>query len=267
MLFEVENGFLKSYTEEENGVTEVTIPKNVKTIGYRAFLNCTTLTSITIPNNVNTIGGYVFEGCTSLTSIIIPDSVKSVGAGIFCRCDSLTKISIPEHLNDIEKRPEFYELPEGVKVFVRPKEETKKASNPPAKPEKEPAPAKNIPLQKLPKKTETEMIFDYFRLSGNEDAKLYIELHINEFVKFLIDKQNVDYINQITESTDFLTADNIDALLDYSISEVKKGGSFEIQFLLTNHKAKICGLFSSKKEETTPPAPEPPEEIQPKRAE
>lgn len=265
MSFKIKGGTLKDYTEE-NGITEITIPQAVKIIAYRAFFDCATLSNITIPQTVTTIGGCAFEGCSSLTSIIIPDSVKSIGAGVFSHCDSLAKISIPEHLNDIEKRPEFYELPPNVKIFVRPKEETKTDSPTLTEPPKESAPPKEIPPQKLPSKTETEMIFDYFRLSGNEDAKLYIELHINEFVKFLIDKQNVGYINQITENTEFLTADNIDALLDYSIAKVKKGGSFEIQFLLTNHKARLCGLFSSAK--SAPPAnPEPSEEIQPKGAE
>ena len=44
------------------------IPEGVTTIGYAAFLNCSSLTSIEIPEGVTSIGGYAFSGCSSLTS-------------------------------------------------------------------------------------------------------------------------------------------------------------------------------------------------------
>lgn len=49
MGFEIENGVLIKYMEE-NGVTEVTIPYGVTSIGYDAFYGCKSLTGITIPN-------------------------------------------------------------------------------------------------------------------------------------------------------------------------------------------------------------------------
>ena len=42
-------------------------------------MSCTGLTSITIPNSVTSIGGYAFYSCSSLTSVTIPDSVTSIG--------------------------------------------------------------------------------------------------------------------------------------------------------------------------------------------
>lgn len=41
-----------------NGVTY-----SVTSIGYRAFFDCTGLTSITIPNSVTSIGEFAFSGC------------------------------------------------------------------------------------------------------------------------------------------------------------------------------------------------------------
>jgi hypothetical protein len=43
------------------------------------FSDCTGLTSVTIPSGVTSIGWYAFSDCTGLTSVTIPDSVTSIG--------------------------------------------------------------------------------------------------------------------------------------------------------------------------------------------
>ncbi len=55
--------------------------KPITLIGWKAFLNCDSLTNVEIGNSVTEIGWRAFEGCTSLTSITIPDSVTSIGGG------------------------------------------------------------------------------------------------------------------------------------------------------------------------------------------
>ena len=98
--FEIENGVLMDYIEEE-GVTEVTIPDGVTGIGDRAFSDCTGLKSITIPDSVTSIGKYAFSDCTGLESITIPDSVMSIGKYAFSDCTGLESITIPDSVMSI----------------------------------------------------------------------------------------------------------------------------------------------------------------------
>lgn len=50
------------------------------------FEGCTGLTSITIPDGVTSIGPYVFKDCSGLTSVTIPDSVTEISPGAFENC-------------------------------------------------------------------------------------------------------------------------------------------------------------------------------------
>ena len=74
------------------GLTSVTIPNSVTSIGGQAFTGCTSLTSVTIGNSVTYIGSIAFSGCTGLTSVTIPNSVTSIGSYAFSGCTGLTSI-------------------------------------------------------------------------------------------------------------------------------------------------------------------------------
>ena len=83
-------------------ITNITIPNSVTSIEEYAFESCTSLTSITIPNNVTNIGEYAFDCCTSLKSITIPNSVTSIGENAFSGCESLTSITISKSVTSIK---------------------------------------------------------------------------------------------------------------------------------------------------------------------
>ena len=77
-----------------SGLTSITIPNSVTSIGEGAFSDCSGLTSITIPNSVTSIGSSAFSDCSGLTSITIPNSVTSIGEQAFNGCTSLDTLSL-----------------------------------------------------------------------------------------------------------------------------------------------------------------------------
>ena len=76
------------------GLTSVTIPTSVKTIGWYAFSGCTGLTSISIPDNVTTIDWFAFSNCTGLTSVTIGNGVTCIDASAFAGCTNLTTVTV-----------------------------------------------------------------------------------------------------------------------------------------------------------------------------
>ena len=105
-------------------IQNITIPKNVKNIGYGAFAYCTELETITFEANSNLteIGGAAFGICsslrtinledtklegigaqaffnTALESVYLPSSVTSIGMGSFYNCINLNSITFEEGTN------------------------------------------------------------------------------------------------------------------------------------------------------------------------
>ena len=77
------------------GITTVSIPGTVRSLGSAAFNWCQSLNHVVIPYGVTTVNG--FSGCTSLTDITIPYSVLIIGPAAFYDCTALTDLDfIPD---------------------------------------------------------------------------------------------------------------------------------------------------------------------------
>ena len=90
------------------GLTSITIPDSVTSIGGFAFSYCISLENITLSNSVTRIDECTFDLCTNLTSITIPDSVTSIGGWAFSGCESLSRITIPDSVTSIGDWAFFY---------------------------------------------------------------------------------------------------------------------------------------------------------------
>jgi hypothetical protein len=85
-----------------SGLTSLTIPDSVTSIGDRAFLNCLSLASITIPKNVTTIGIQAFASNTigissHLATITVDDGNTAYSSqdGVLYDKDKTTLIQYP----------------------------------------------------------------------------------------------------------------------------------------------------------------------------
>ena len=84
-----------------SGLASITIPSSVTSLGQSCFSGCGGLTSITIPSSVTSLGRYCFSDCSGLTSITIPSSVTSLGEYCFSWCSGLTSITIPSSVTSL----------------------------------------------------------------------------------------------------------------------------------------------------------------------
>ena len=118
--FNIENGRLIEYLGTDtnvvvpNGVAEIggscfadstirsiIFPNTLKTIGFRAFINCKMLTDVTIPDSVTTISDKAFMNCEGLEKIKLSKNIKSIPWKCFFGCSSLESIVIPEGVTTI----------------------------------------------------------------------------------------------------------------------------------------------------------------------
>ncbi len=117
---------------EMDGLKTVTLPKKLKTIGYKAFEGCVALNKLVLPATVKSIGFECFYNCESLVTVgpvgsgcnlefswknkipaeaftgnnmlsglTVPEGITSIGKQAFFGCGRLVSIKLPDSLKTI----------------------------------------------------------------------------------------------------------------------------------------------------------------------
>lgn len=85
------------------GLTSVTFPNTITSLGYNMFYGCSSLTSVNLPSGLTSIGSHAFHNCAALTTVTIPSTVQNIYDWSFARCQSLTNITLPNSLKWIDQ--------------------------------------------------------------------------------------------------------------------------------------------------------------------
>lgn len=93
------------------GLTSVTIPSSIETIGEYAFLNCRSLRTVDFApdSQLTTIKSHAFYFCFFLYGITLPDSLTSLGDNAFKNCSALTSLDLSQtQLTSIENNTFYF---------------------------------------------------------------------------------------------------------------------------------------------------------------
>ena len=95
-------GVMPDYTSKDDQpwkafraeIEKITVADGVKTVGKRAFYECSKLTSITLPASVTELGYQAFSKCTALKNIALPSGIKTIRSQAFVNCTALTTFDV-----------------------------------------------------------------------------------------------------------------------------------------------------------------------------
>ena len=85
-----------------SGLTSLSLPSGITSIGWEAFSGCSGLTSLSLPSGITSIGSKAFSGCSGLASLSLPSGLTSIGSEAFSGCSGLTSLSLPSGLTSID---------------------------------------------------------------------------------------------------------------------------------------------------------------------
>ena len=86
-----------------SGLTSLSLPSGITSIGWEAFSGCSGLTSLILPSSLTSIDREAFSGCSGLTSLSLPSGITSIGSEAFSGCSGLTSLILPSSLTSIDR--------------------------------------------------------------------------------------------------------------------------------------------------------------------
>lgn len=71
------------------GLTSLSLPSGLTSIGRSALSGCSGLTNLSLPSGLTSIGDEAFRGCSGLTSIYVyTEKLPNIGSNVFDDCDA-----------------------------------------------------------------------------------------------------------------------------------------------------------------------------------
>ena len=221
---------------------EITIPDSVKVIGKYAFSHCHELKEIHIPPYVKNFYEGIFFNCHALEILHIPNFVKYIGKMAFANCEALRELTIPDsvtrfgqdaffgcenlhalHYMGVTIQPNIFCTPwvrvEKMLEIIQTADFSISVS----------LPAKYHTAGKM-----------YLAGIAPEQTKKYIKSKFPTVFRGLIDLNDVEVIEKIVASGEFVSRRNIDKYIDYAIQK----GKNEISLILMNYKNENIGYRS-----------------------
>jgi len=194
----------------------IDLPPYLKNLYQRVFMNCTSLKEVNLPNGLKYIGSNAFANCTALKEITIPDSVQSFGKDVFIYCENLHAV----HYMGVTIHPDIF----------------------------------HNQWLKVERMLELIQTHD-FSMSMGQSVKCYTAgrmylagvapIQTEDYIKSkfpkvfrgLIDLDEVEAIEEIVTSGEFVSRRNIDKYIEYAI----QNGKTEISMILMDYKNEKIG--------------------------
>ena len=85
---------------KHEGITRVTLPETVKSIGQGAFLYANKLETVNLPEGITSLPMSVFSGCTALSYVKLPETLTSMAVNCFANT-GLRKVTLPAAMTTI----------------------------------------------------------------------------------------------------------------------------------------------------------------------
>lgn len=73
------------YAFYKKDITSVVLPANIKTVGYEAFAQCSSLTDVTM-KGVEKLASWAFFNCSALQTVYLPATLKTIKGAPFMYC-------------------------------------------------------------------------------------------------------------------------------------------------------------------------------------
>ena len=76
---------------------------NIEELGERSFYGCSGLSDLTIPAEIKEISAYCFSSCTGLSSLKVPETIEKVCKSAFKDCTGIKELTMPVDLEYVKR--------------------------------------------------------------------------------------------------------------------------------------------------------------------